>query len=64
MSVQYRDAETEENLDGRYEEALPNIGTRVRIGFSEYEVLYRWRCVPTACVIYVRSLPSRMAEAA
>jgi hypothetical protein len=64
IPVQYRDPETEEILDGRYEEAMPGIGSRVRIGFSEYEVLYRWRCVPTACVVYVRPLPSRVAAAA
>jgi hypothetical protein len=25
----------------------------VRIGFDEYRVLYRWRCVPTSCIVYV-----------
>jgi hypothetical protein len=25
----------------------------VMIGFDEYMVLYRWRCVPTSCIVYV-----------
>jgi hypothetical protein len=54
IPVQYRDPETEEILEHRYEEGAPAIGTRVRIGFDEYEVLYRWRCVPTSCIVYVR----------
>ena len=54
IPVQYRDPETEEILDRRYEEGAPGIGTRVGIGFDEYEVLYRWRCVPTSCIVYVR----------
>ena len=54
IPVQYRDPETEEILERRYEEGAPAIGTRVGIGFDEYEVLYRWRCVPTSCIVYVR----------
>jgi hypothetical protein len=54
IPVQYRDPETEEILERRYEEGPPAIRTRVRIGFDEYEVLYRWRCVPTSCIVYVR----------
>ena len=54
IPVQYRDPETEDILDHRYEEGTPDIGSRVQIGFSEFEVLYRWRCVPTSCVVYVR----------
>lgn len=54
IPVQYRDPETEEILDGRYEEGTPPIGARVRIGFEQFEVLYRWRCAPIACVVYVR----------
>ena len=53
IPVQYRDPQTEEILDRRYEEGAPAIGTRVRIGFDEYRVLYRWRCVPTSCIVYV-----------
>jgi len=53
IPVQYRDPQTEEILDHRYEEGAPAIGTRVRIGFEEYRVLYRWRCVPTSCIVYV-----------
>ncbi|MBA2534284.1 MAG: hypothetical protein H0V21_04695 [Rubrobacter sp.] len=53
IPVQYRDPQTEEILEGRYEEGAPAIGTRVRIGFDEYRVLYRWRCVPTSCIVYV-----------
>jgi hypothetical protein len=55
IPVQYRDPETEEILERRHEEdGAPTIGTRVRIGFDEYRVLYRWRCVPTSCIVYVR----------
>ena len=53
IPVQYRDPHTEEILERRYEEGAPAIGTRVRIGFDEYRVLYRWRCVPTSCIVYV-----------
>ncbi len=54
IPVQYRDPETEEILDRRYEEGTPAIGTRVTIGFTEYQVLFRWQCVPTSCIVYVR----------
>ena len=58
IPVQYRDPETEEILEHRYEEdGAPGIGTRVRIGFGEYQVLYRWRCVPTSCIVYVQRAP-------
>ena len=53
IPVQYRDPQTEEILERRYEEGAPVIGARVRIGFEEYQVLYRWRCVPTSCIVYV-----------
>ena len=53
IPVQYRDPQTEEILERRYEEGAPAIGTRVMIGFEEYMVLYRWRCVPTSCIVYV-----------
>ncbi|MDQ4106241.1 MAG: hypothetical protein M3157_03575 [Actinomycetota bacterium] len=54
IPVQYRDPETEEILEHRYEEGTPAIGSRVNIGFTEYEVLFRWQCVPTSCIVYVR----------
>lgn len=54
IPVQYRDPETEEILDRRYEEGTPAIGSQVRIGFEEYQVLFRWQCVPTSCIVYVR----------
>jgi hypothetical protein len=57
IPVQYRDPQTEEILERRYEEGAPAIGTRVRIGFDEYRVLYRWRCVPTSCIVYVHRVP-------
>jgi hypothetical protein len=57
IPVQYRDPQTEEVLERRYEEGAPSIGTRVRIGFDEYRVLYRWRCVPTSCIVYVHRVP-------
>ena len=58
IPVQYRDPETEEILERRYEEGAPGIGSRVKIGFGEFEVLYRWRCVPTSCIVYVRRAAS------
>jgi hypothetical protein len=64
IPVQYRDPETEEILERRYEEdGAPGIGTRVRIGFDEYQVLYRWRCVPTSCIVYVRRVAKEVPAA-
>lgn len=60
IPVQYRDSQTEEILDRRYEEGAPRIGERVRIGFEEYQVLFRWRCVPTSCIVYVRRVPAEV----
>jgi hypothetical protein len=57
IPVQYRDPETEEILERRYEESVPAIGTRVKIGFRHYQVLFRWQCVPTSCIVYVRRVP-------
>ncbi len=57
IPVQYRDPQTEEILERRYEEEAPTIGALVRIGFEEHRVLYRWRCVPTSCIVYVQSVP-------
>jgi hypothetical protein len=54
IPVQYRDPQTEEILERRHEEDVPTIGATVRIGFDEYRVLYRWRCVPTSCIVYVQ----------
>ena len=57
IPIQYRDPETEEILERRYEDGAPSIGARVQIGFGEFRVLYRWRCVPTSCIVYVRRVP-------
>ena len=62
IPVQYRDPETEEILERRYEDGAPAIGTRVKIGFGEFEVLYRWRCVPTSCIVYVRRAAAMRRE--
>jgi hypothetical protein len=64
IPVQYRDPETEEILEGRYEESVPAIGSRVQIGFGTYRVLYRWRCVPTCCIVYVRRVPQEVRRIA
>ncbi len=64
IPVQYRDPETEDILERRYEEGAPPIGARVSIGFEEFEVLYRWRCVPTACIVYVRRVRKEARAAA
>ena len=61
IPVQYRDAETEEILESRHETGAPEIGARVRIGFDEYRVLFRWRCVPTSCIVYVRRIAREAA---
>ena len=63
IPVQYRDPQTEEILERRYEEGAPAIGTRVRIGFDEFRVLYRWRCVPTSCIVYVHRVPMERRRA-
>ncbi len=60
IPVQYRDSQTEEVLERRYEESAPGIGERVRIGFGEFQVLFRWRCVPTSCIVYVRRAPAEV----
>ena len=60
IPVQYRDPETEEILERRHEESVPAIGTRVQIGFEHYQVLFRWQCVPTSCIVYVRRIPSKV----
>jgi hypothetical protein len=60
VPVQYRDPETEEILDRKYEVEVPAIGQRVMLnGAWEYEVLYRWRSAPTCCIIYVRRVRTR-----
>jgi len=63
IPVQYRDSQTEEVLELRYEESAPSIGERVRVGFEEFQVLYRWRCVPTSCIVYVGGLRPRFVSA-
>ncbi len=60
IPVQYRDSQTEEIIERRYEEGAPAIGSRVCIGFGEYQVLFRWRCVPTSCIVYVRRAEQKM----
>ncbi len=61
--LQYRDPQTDEILDRRYETEVPAIGQRVMLdGVWECEVLYRWRSGPTCCVAYVR--PVRRKERA
>lgn len=55
IPVQYRDPETEEILDRKYEEEPPTIGQKVMLdGVWECEVLYRWCSVPTCTIAYVR----------
>ena len=63
IPVQYRDPQTEEILERRYEEGAPAIGARVKIGFDEYRVLYRWRGVPTSCIVYVHRVPGERRRA-
>jgi hypothetical protein len=65
IPVQYRDPETEEILDRKYEEKVPEIGQRVMLdGVWECEVLYRWRCHPTCCVVYARPVRDKVSAAA
>ena len=55
VPVEYRDSASERVLDRRYEAEVPAIGRRVMLdGVWECEVLYRWRCHPCSCVVYVR----------
>ena len=61
IPVQYRDPETDEVLDRKYEEEVPGFGQRVMLdGVWECEVLYRWQCHPSSCVVYVR--PARRKD--
>jgi hypothetical protein len=64
IPVQYRDPETEEILEHRHESETPAIGTTVQIGFGRFEVLYRWSCVPTSCIVYVRRIAKEATQAA
>ena len=64
IPVQYRDPQTEEILECRHEEGAPTIGATVRIGFDEYRVLYRWRCVPTSCIVYVNRVTREAGQEA
>jgi hypothetical protein len=64
IPVQYRDPQTEEILERRHEEGAPAIGRRVKIGFDEYRVLYRWRCVPTSCIVYVQRVAREARQGA
>ena len=61
IPVQYRDPETEEVLERSHEEYALGSGTRVRIGFGEHQVLFRWRGVPTSCIDYERRFAGRAA---
>ena len=61
VPVQYRDAQTDEILDRKFEAEAPAIGQRVMLdGVWECEVLYRWQSVPTCRIVYVR--PARRKE--
>ena len=53
IPVQYRDSETEEILERRYEDEAPAMGAEVWLGVKRFEVLYRWRSTPTCCIVYV-----------
>ena len=64
IPVQYRDPQTEEIIERRYEESAPAMGQQVRIGYEDYTVLYRWRCVPTSCIVYVWRVPQELRVAA
>jgi hypothetical protein len=64
IPIQYRDPQTEEILERRHEEGAPAIGTTVKIGFDEYRVLYRWRCVPTSCIVYVQRVAREARQGA
>lgn len=65
VPVEYRDPQTEEILDRRYEAEAPAIGHRVMLdGVWECEVLYRWRYNPTACVVYVQPVARKVHVAA
>ena len=64
VPIQYRDAQTDEILDRKYEAEVPSIGQRVMLdGVWECEVLYRWRRVPTCTVAYVRRVPRGPSKA-
>ena len=60
IPVQYRDSETEEMIEQRYEDEAPAIGDEVWLGVHRYEVMYRWQCGPTGCTVYVH--PARSEQ--
>jgi len=60
VPVQYRDVQTDEILDSRYEMEAPAIGQTVMFDdVWECEVLYRWQSGPTCRIVYVRPVRSR-----
>lgn len=59
IPVQYRDETTDTILDFGHEPEIPRIGERRWFGRQEYEVLYRWQCGPTSCVVYVRPVAAQ-----
>ncbi len=61
IPVQYRNAETDEVVDYRYEDETPAMGSKVWLGVRQFEVLYRWQCVPTCCTVYVRPVSIEQA---
>ena len=61
IPVQYRDSETEEIVQRRHEEGAPASGARVRSGLDEYQGLFRRRCVPTCCMVYVKRVAREAA---
>jgi hypothetical protein len=60
VAIEYRDSQTDEVLDRKYEPEAPTIGKRVMLdGVWECEVLYRWQRVPTCRIAYVRPVRRR-----
>lgn len=62
ITVQYRDSQTEEIIERRSEQEIPSMGQIVRIGFEEHRVLFRWRTVPTCCIVYVQRVPREQRQ--
>jgi hypothetical protein len=60
IPIQYREEGTDEILGHGHEPEIPSIGERRWLGVREYEVLYRWRCGPTCCTVYVRPVAAGM----
>ena len=53
IPVQYRDPRTEGDSGAPLRGGCAGHRDTGEDRFRRYQVLYRWRCVPTSCIVYV-----------